>query len=139
MRDFGVRFDRVPLMCDNTSAISVAKSPVFHKKMRYVKRRHHFLRDHVEKGDVEMRYIDTERQLADIFTKPLDSSQFADLRGELVFAIHMVWFEGELVLLPYICIVCFSLAFSSYSPKSLGFTCYTGLYLLNYTYHCARM
>jgi hypothetical protein len=50
MRDFGVRFERVPLMCDNTSVISVAKNPVFHKKMRHVKRRHYFLRDHVEKG-----------------------------------------------------------------------------------------
>jgi hypothetical protein len=83
MRDFGVRFERVPLKCDNTSAISVAKNLVFHKKMRQVKRRHHFLRDRVEKGDIEMRYIDTERQLADIFTKPLDASHFADLRGEI--------------------------------------------------------
>jgi hypothetical protein len=82
MRDFKVRFDRVPLMCDNISAISVGKNPVLHKKVRHVERRHHFLRDHVEKGDIEMRYIDTERQLADIFTKPLDSSRFADLRGD---------------------------------------------------------
>jgi hypothetical protein len=37
------------------------------------------------------------------------------------------------------CIFCFSLAFSSYSPKSFYFTYYTGLYLLNYAYHCARM
>jgi hypothetical protein len=74
MRDFGVRFQRVLLMCDNTSAIFVAKNLVFHKKMRHVERRHHLLRDHVEKGDVEMSYIDTERQLADIFTKPLYSS-----------------------------------------------------------------
>jgi hypothetical protein len=83
MRDFGVRFERVPLMCDTTSAISVAKNPIFHKKMRHVVRRHHFLRDHVEKRDTEIRYINTERQLADIFTKPLDSSRFADLRGEI--------------------------------------------------------
>jgi hypothetical protein len=69
MRDFGVSSKRVPLMCDNTSAISVAKNPVFHRRMR-----HHFLRDLVEKGDIEMRYIDLERQLADIFTKLLDSS-----------------------------------------------------------------
>jgi hypothetical protein len=74
MRDFRVRFKRVSLMCDNTSAISVAKNSVFYKKMRHVERRHHFLRDHVEKGDIEMRYIDTERQLIDIFTIPLDSS-----------------------------------------------------------------
>jgi hypothetical protein len=98
MRDFRVRFERVPLMCDNTSAISVAKNLVFHKKMRRVERTHHFLRYHVEKGVIEMRYIDTERQLADILTKPLDFSRFADLRGKLVFAIHMTWFEGELVL-----------------------------------------
>jgi hypothetical protein len=83
MRDFGVRFEKVPLMCNNTNAISVAKHPVFHKKIRHVERRHHFLRDHIEKGDIEMRYIDTERQLADIFIKSLDSSRFADLRREI--------------------------------------------------------
>jgi hypothetical protein len=50
MRDFVVRFERVPLRCDNTSAISVAKNPVFHKKMRHVDRRHHFLRSCREGG-----------------------------------------------------------------------------------------
>jgi hypothetical protein len=83
MRDFGVIFERVSLMCDNTSAISVAKNSVFHKRMRHLERRHHFLRDHVEKGDIEMKYIDTERQLADIFIKHLDASHFATLRGEI--------------------------------------------------------
>jgi hypothetical protein len=88
MRDFGVIFERVSLMCDNTSAILVAKNLVFHKKMRHVERRHHFMRDHVEKGDIEMRYIDTERLLADIFTKPLDSSSFADLWGGGISVCH---------------------------------------------------
>jgi hypothetical protein len=58
MRDFGVIFERVHLMCDNISAILVATNPVFHKRMRHLKRRHHFLRDHVEKGDIKMRYIE---------------------------------------------------------------------------------
>jgi hypothetical protein len=107
-----VRFERVSLMCDNISAISIAKNSVFHKKMRHVERRHHFLRDHVEKGDIEIRYIDIERQLADIFTKPLDSSRFADLRGgKLVFAIHMAWFDGESVIWRVYCIFYFSFAF----------------------------
>jgi hypothetical protein len=61
MRDFRVSFERVPFMCDNTSVISVAKNPVFHKMMRHLERRRHFLKDHVEKRDIEMRYIDTER------------------------------------------------------------------------------
>jgi hypothetical protein len=56
-----------------------------------------------------------------------------------VFAIHVDWFEGELVLYLVYCIFFFSLAFSSCSPKSLCFNCYIGLYLLNYAYHCARM
>jgi hypothetical protein len=78
MREFGVIFERVSLMCDNTSVISVAKNLVFHKRMGHLERRHHLLRDHVEK-----RYIDTDRQLADIFIKPLDSSRFAPLQGEI--------------------------------------------------------
>jgi hypothetical protein len=68
-------------MCDNTSVISVAKNLVFHKRVRYLERRHYILRDHVEKGDIDMRYIVTKRQLADIFIKLLDASYFTALRG----------------------------------------------------------
>jgi hypothetical protein len=88
MRDFGVIFERVPLICENTSAISIAKNLVFHKKMRHLERRHHFLRDHIEKGDIKMRYIDTERRLADIFIKPLNSSHFAALREGGIGVCH---------------------------------------------------
>jgi hypothetical protein len=56
-----------------------------------------------------------------------------------VFAIHMAWFEGELLLYLVYYIFCISVVFSSYSPKSLYFICYTSLYFLNYAYHCARM
>jgi hypothetical protein len=59
MIDFGVIFKRVSLMCDNPNAISVAKNPVFHKRMRRLESRHHFLRDHVKKRDIEMRYKET--------------------------------------------------------------------------------
>jgi hypothetical protein len=70
-------------MCDSSSAICLAHNPIFHKRAKHIKIRHHFLRDHVKKGDIEMKFIDTARHLADIFTKPLDSSCFASLRGEL--------------------------------------------------------
>jgi hypothetical protein len=56
-----------------------------------------------------------------------------------MFVIHIAWFEGELVLWRVYCIVYFSIAFASYSPKSHCFTCYADLYLLNYVYHYARM
>jgi hypothetical protein len=112
MRDVGVSFERVPLMYDNTNVISVTKNSVFHKRARHLERRHHFLRDHVENGDIEIRYIDTEIQLADIFTKPIDASRFADFWGGLVFAIRMAWFKGGLVLyLVYLYILLFSCIF----------------------------
>jgi hypothetical protein len=71
MRDYGVAYNSVPLMCDNSSAICLAENPVFHETAKHIKVRHHFMRDHVEKGDIVMKYIDTERQLAYIFIKPL--------------------------------------------------------------------
>jgi hypothetical protein len=51
MRDYGVTYNSVPLMCDNSSAIFLAQNPVFHERAKHIKVRHHFLRDHVEKGD----------------------------------------------------------------------------------------
>jgi hypothetical protein len=56
--------------------------------MGHLERRHHFLRDHVEKGDIEMIYIDTERQLVDIFTKSFDASRFTALRGGGISVYH---------------------------------------------------
>jgi hypothetical protein len=73
MRDYGVTYKSVPLMCDSSSAICLAQNPIFHWRPKHIKVRYHFLRDHVEKGDIEMKYIDTERQLTDIFTKPLEA------------------------------------------------------------------
>jgi hypothetical protein len=81
-------------MCDSSSTICLAHNLVFHGRVKHIKVRHHFLSDHVEKGDIEMKFVDTERQLVDIFTKPLDSSHFASLRGELGVSIPMAWFEG---------------------------------------------
>jgi hypothetical protein len=79
MRDYEVTYKSVSLMCDSSNAICLAQNPVFHGRAKHIKVRHHFLRDHVEKGDIEMKYIDTERQLADIFTKPIDATHFASL------------------------------------------------------------
>jgi hypothetical protein len=83
MRDYEMAYKSVPLMYDSSNVICLAHNPVFHERVKHIKVRHYFLRDHVEKGEIEMKFIDTERQLANILTKPLDSSHFASLRGEL--------------------------------------------------------
>ena len=70
-------------MCDNESAIRLTNNPVSHSRTKHIDIRHHFLRDHETKGDIEIRHVSTEKQLADIFTKPLDESRFCALRSEL--------------------------------------------------------
>jgi hypothetical protein len=61
MRDYGVTYKHVPLMCDSFSAICLVHNPVFHRRVKHIKVRHHFLRYHVEKGEIEMKFIDTEK------------------------------------------------------------------------------
>jgi hypothetical protein len=83
MSDFGEEYTHVPLQCDSTSVISVAKNPVPHSKTKHIEVRYHFLRDNVEKGKIALIHVPTNDQLADIFTKPLDQATFTRLRGEL--------------------------------------------------------
>jgi hypothetical protein len=83
LRTFGSRRPPTPLLCDNVSAIRMADNPVEHSRTKHIDIRHHFLRDHQQKGDIEVFYVSTENQLADIFTKPLDEKTFCRLRSEL--------------------------------------------------------
>jgi hypothetical protein len=81
--DYGVVLDRVPLLCDNESAVKIANNPVQHSRTKHIVIRHHFLRDHVAKGDIVLCGVLSEEQLADIFTKPFDENTFCMLRSEL--------------------------------------------------------
>ncbi|WVZ84665.1 hypothetical protein U9M48_031670 [Paspalum notatum var. saurae] len=81
LSDFGLRFGRIPLLVDSTSTISVAKNPVLHSRTKHIDVRFHFLRDHYEKGDIDLIHVVSANQLADIFTKPLEFDAFTRLRG----------------------------------------------------------
>jgi hypothetical protein len=70
-------------MCDSTSAISVAKNPVLDSRTKHIEVCYHFLRDNVEKGNIELIHVPIEKQIVDILTKPLDQATFAHLRDEL--------------------------------------------------------
>ena len=68
------------IKCDNTSSINVSKNPVHHSRTKHIDVRHHFLRDHVEKGNAMLTHVRTEEQVADIFTKGLSREPFQQLR-----------------------------------------------------------
>ena len=61
----------MPIKYDNTSAISISKNLMQHSRTKHIEIRHHFLRDHVQKGDITLEFVSTKDQLADIFIKPL--------------------------------------------------------------------
>ena len=83
LSDFGMDFSSVKILCDNTSAINISKNPVHHSRTKHIDIRHHFLRDHVEKGNIALDHCRTEDQIADIFTKALNREQFENLRIHL--------------------------------------------------------
>jgi hypothetical protein len=85
LKEYGVNCDKVPLLCDNESAIKIAYNPVQHSRTKHIEIRNHFIRDHVAHGDIVLAYVCTKDQLADIFTKPLDEARFGYLRNELNF------------------------------------------------------
>jgi hypothetical protein len=83
LRDFGYNLSKVPLLCDNESVIRLADNPVEHSRTKHIDICHHFLRDHQQKGDIDVYHISIENQLVDIFTKPLYEKRFCRLRSEL--------------------------------------------------------
>ncbi|KAJ9535178.1 LOW QUALITY PROTEIN: hypothetical protein OSB04_un001742 [Centaurea solstitialis] len=81
--DYGYKLKRVPIYCDSESAIAITSNPVQHSKTKHIDIRYHFIKDNVEKGNIEMFFVQTDYQLADLFTKPLDEKRFNFL-GEVV-------------------------------------------------------
>ena len=83
LKDFGLIYRHVPIRCDNTSAINLTKNSIQHSRTKHIEIRHHFIRDHVQNGDICLEFVKTEDQLADIFTKPLSENKFVEIRRNL--------------------------------------------------------
>jgi len=70
LNDFGILLNKIPMLCDNTSAINLTKNPIMPSRTKHIEIRHHFLREHISNGTCEIKFIGTNLQLADFFTKP---------------------------------------------------------------------
>nr|KYP66220.1 Retrovirus-related Pol polyprotein from transposon TNT 1-94 [Cajanus cajan] len=68
---------------DNKSTIALAKNPVFHDRSKHIHTRYHYIRECISNKDVQMEYVKTHDQVADIFTKPLKKEVFMKLRSLL--------------------------------------------------------
>ncbi|GKB32879.1 hypothetical protein Tco_0872280 [Tanacetum coccineum] len=81
LTDYSLGFNKIPLYCDNKSAIALCCNNVRHSRSKHFDIRYHFIKEQVENGVVELYFVETEYQLANIFTKALG-------RERLEFLIH---------------------------------------------------
>ncbi|GKB37671.1 hypothetical protein Tco_0882613 [Tanacetum coccineum] len=71
LTDYGLGFNKVPMYYDNKSAIALCGNNVQHSRSKHIDIRYHFIKEQVENGVIELYFVRTEYQLADIFTKAL--------------------------------------------------------------------
>nr|GEV98246.1 integrase, catalytic region, zinc finger, CCHC-type, peptidase aspartic, catalytic [Tanacetum cinerariifolium] len=76
LTDYGFHFDKIPMYCDSKAAIAISCNPVQHSRTKHIDVRYHFVKEKVEKGIVELFFVGTEYQLADLFTKALPVERF---------------------------------------------------------------
>ena len=57
--DFEIVFSKVPIMCDNTSTTNISKNLIQYSRTKHIDIKHHFIRDHVLKGDIELEFVST--------------------------------------------------------------------------------
>ena len=83
LADYEIVLESFSVFCDNTSAINISKNPVQHSRTKHIDIRYHFIRDLVESNILILEFVETEKQLADIFTKALDFVKFEFLGKSL--------------------------------------------------------
>ena len=57
LEDYGVAPTKIPIMCDNTSTINLTKNLIQHSRTKHIEIRHHFIRDHVQNGNIELKFV----------------------------------------------------------------------------------
>nr|GEU76212.1 retrovirus-related Pol polyprotein from transposon TNT 1-94 [Tanacetum cinerariifolium] len=74
--DYGFHLDKIPMYCDSKAAIAISCNPVQHSRTKHIDVRYHFIKEKVKKGIVELFFVGTEYQLADLFTKAFPEERF---------------------------------------------------------------
>ncbi|GJT15944.1 hypothetical protein Tco_0874650 [Tanacetum coccineum] len=74
--DYGYRFNKIPMYCNSKSAIAISGNPVQPSCTKRINILYHFIKEHVERGTVELYFVRTEYQLTDLFTIALPKKRF---------------------------------------------------------------
>ncbi|GJW69017.1 hypothetical protein Tco_0123441, partial [Tanacetum coccineum] len=76
LKDYGFNYNKIPLYCDSQLAIAISCNPVQHSRTKHIRTRYHFIKEQVENGIIELYFVRTEYQLADMFTEALPEERF---------------------------------------------------------------
>nr|GEY72645.1 retrovirus-related Pol polyprotein from transposon TNT 1-94 [Tanacetum cinerariifolium] len=71
LTDYVLGFNKIPMYCNNKNAIALCCNNVQHSRSKHIDVRYHFIKEHVKNGVIELYFVNTEYQLADLFTKAL--------------------------------------------------------------------
>nr|GEV87188.1 Gag-Pol polyprotein [Tanacetum cinerariifolium] len=83
LSDYGLAFNKIPMYCDNKSAVALCCNNVQHSRSKHIDIRYHFIKEQVEKGVIELYFVTTKYQLVDIFTKALGRDRIEFLTNKL--------------------------------------------------------
>jgi hypothetical protein len=84
LRELGVSQRQSPILwCDNLGATYLTANPVFHARTKHIEIDFHFVRERVADGALEVRFISSNDQLADVFTKPATRQMLDRFRTNL--------------------------------------------------------
>nr|GEV40258.1 retrovirus-related Pol polyprotein from transposon TNT 1-94 [Tanacetum cinerariifolium] len=102
LQDYGFSYNKIPLYCDSQSAIAISCNPVQHSHTKHIHTRYHFIKEQVENGIIELYFVRTEYQLADMFTKALPEDRFNYLvrRIEHLSDTYVFTMKMEILLEP---------------------------------------
>nr|GFB74195.1 retrovirus-related Pol polyprotein from transposon TNT 1-94 [Tanacetum cinerariifolium] len=99
LQDYGFNYNKIPLYCDSQSAIAISCNPVQHSRTKHIHTRYHFIKEQVENGIIEVYFVRTEYQLADMFTKALPEDRFKYLVRRIVMRLRNPDFKERKVVL----------------------------------------
>nr|GFA83156.1 hypothetical protein [Tanacetum cinerariifolium] len=83
LSDYSLAFNKIPMYCNNKSAIALCCNNVQHSRSKHIDIRYHFIKEQVDIRVIELYFVNTEYQLADLFTKALGRDRIEFLTNKL--------------------------------------------------------
>lgn len=101
LKDYSFFLNHILHLCDSKSGIKIAHNPIQHSQTKHMDIHYHFIHDNVSKSGIVHKHVWMNKQLTDIFTKPLDEKTFGKLRSVLniLYASSVQWNSST-----YVCI-----------------------------------